>query len=124
MYRSVISQFSSELNKLNRQTLKFAYDIVGKRFQVLTDVPCSLMLEVYLRIPNEELFDFQLFKDLVIGMATQRMGQALGRVNMNLPGNFQYSASDIISQGEAQIKEVKETIGKMTNYGFFIMGNK
>lgn len=124
MYRSVISQFSSEINKLNRQTLKFAFDIIGKRFQVLTDVPCNLMLETYMRIPNEELFDFQLFKDYVIGLATLRMGQALGRVNMNLPGNFQYSAGDIISQGQAKIDKIEEKIKGMTNCGFFIMGNK
>jgi hypothetical protein len=121
VYRSVISAFSDELNKMTKNTMKFDYNHVNKRLHLLTSVDTDLVFDVYIRIEQEELFDFQLFKDYVIGLSEVRLGEAIGRFNFNMPGNFQYNASDMISQGEKKIEAVKEKIKGETQSGWFFM---
>jgi len=121
VYRSVISAFSDELNKMNKQTLKFDYNQHDHRLHLLTNVVEDLILEVYIRIEQEDLFDAQLFKDYVIGLSRVRLGEAIGKFTFTMPGNFQYNASDMISQGEKLIESVKEKIKGETQAGWFIM---
>lgn len=49
------------------------------------------------------------------------MGVAIGRFNFNMPGNFQYNAADMISQGQEKMTEVIEKINSETNTCWFIM---
>jgi hypothetical protein len=121
VYRSIISAFSDEINKLSLQYLKFKYNHIDKRLVILTRVETNLMLEVYIRIEQEHLFDNQLFKDYIIGLSRMRLGEAIGRFNFSLPGNFQYNASDMIAQGEKLVESVKEKIKGETNTGWFFM---
>jgi hypothetical protein len=121
VYRSVISAFSDELNKMTKNTMKFDYNHINKRLHILTSVNTDLVFDVYIRIEQEELFDFQLFKDYVIGLSEVRLGEAIGRFNFNMPGNFQYNAADMIAQGEKKIEAVKEKIKGETQSGWFFM---
>ena len=121
VYRSIIAGFSDELNKLNKPTLMFNYNHVNKRLHLLTEVVTSLMIECYVRIEAEELFDYHLFKEYIIGLCKIRMGEAIGRFNIAMPGNFQYNAADMISQGQAQVTKVEEKIKGQTTTGWFFM---
>lgn len=121
VYRSIISAFADEINKMNRQTIKFEYNHINKRLHILTKVDTDLILEVYVRIEPEELFDFHLFKDYVIGLSRVRLGEALGRFSFSMPGNFQYNANDMISQGQAMVDKVVERIKSETQSGWFFM---
>ena len=87
----------------------------------LTNVDTDLIFDVYVRIEQEELFDLQLFKDYVIGLCRIRMGQLIGMFSLTLPGNFQYNAADIISQGEKMVEKIEEKIKSETNASFFFM---
>ena len=100
VYRSVISNFADQINKMTANTLKFHYNHISKRLNFLTSINTDMMLEVYIRIEEEELFDHVYFKQYVIGLCQTRLGQALGRFTFNMPGNFQYNAADMISQGK------------------------
>jgi hypothetical protein len=121
VYRSILSSFADEINKLNKPTLKFDYNHINKRLHILTSVKTSLMLETYVRVQQEELFDLQLFKDYVIGWARKRLGEVLGRYSFQMPGNFQYNASDMISQGDALIQKVEDKIKSESQVAWFIM---
>jgi len=121
VYRSVISSFSDELNKMTKNTLKFDYNHVNKRLHLLTEVSTDLVFDVYLRIEQEELFDYQLFKDYVIGMSRVRLGEAIGRFSFNMPGNFQYNAADMITQGQVMVDKVIEKIKGETQASWFFM---
>ena len=56
------------------------------------------------------------------GYKEDRLGEALGRMNFSMPGNFQYNALDIISQGQDLIdKTVEEVKAQSPNSSFFIM---
>ena len=121
VYRSVISGFADQINKMTANTIRFNYNHVSKRLNFLTMINTDMMLEIYSRIEEEELFDNVYFKQYIIGLSQMRMGQALGRFNFNMPGNFQYNAADIITQGQEKITEVKEKIASETNTAWFIM---
>lgn len=122
VYRQILSAFSDEINKLSKLYNKFSYNIEAKRLHLLGEVRNDLMLEVYVRIGQDELFGMQLFKDYIIGLSRVRLGEALGRMSFNMPGNFQYNASDVISQGQELLdKTIEEVKGQSPNSSFFIM---
>ena len=122
VYRQILSAFSDELNKLSKLYNKFSYNIESKRLHLLGEVRNDLMLEVYVRIGQDELFNAQLFKDYVVGLSRVRLGEALGRVSFTMPGNFQYNAADIISQGQVLVDStVEEVKAQSPNSSFFIM---
>ena len=121
VYRQILSAFSDELNKMAKNFVKYKYNNIDHRLHILSTLDTSCVLETYIRIEQDELFDNYLFKEYVFALATQRMGQALSRFNMNLPGNFQYNANDIVTQGTERLNAVKEKITKETQSGWFIM---
>ena len=122
VYRQILSAFSDEINKLSKLYNKYSYNIESHRLHLLGEVRNDLMLEVYVRIGQDELFNSQLFKDYVVGLSRVRLGEAIGRLNFNMPGNFQYNAADIISQGQDLIdKTVEEVKAQSPNTSFFIM---
>ena len=121
VYRSVISNFADQINKMTANTLRFNYNHISKRLNFLTTIDTDMMLEVYVRIEEEELFANVYFKQYLIGLAQIRMGQAVGRFNFNMPGNFQYNAADMISQGTEKMNAVIEKIKGESQVGWFIM---
>ena len=123
VYRQILSAFSSEINKLAKLYNKYNFNPESKRLHLLGEVRNSLMLEVYLRIEQEELFNTHLFKNFVVGHSRKRLGELLQRVTFNLPGGFSYNSSDIITQGQDLIdKTIEEVKGQSPNTSFFIMG--
>jgi len=120
-YRSVISSFSDEINKLSLERVRFDYNHLSKRLNILGRVDKSLMLECWGRIEQEEIFDFQLFKEYIMGLSKRKMGELLGRFNFNMPGNFTYNADSIISEGDKLIERVETQCKEETTVGWFKM---
>jgi hypothetical protein len=120
-YRSVISAFSDEINKLSLESVKFNYNHLNKRINFLGKVEKPMMLECWGRIEEEELFDFQMFKEYVIGLSKKKMGEVLGRFNFNMPGNFQYNSGDIISDGQSMIDKIEEKVKGESTVAWFKM---
>ena len=126
LYRSVISYFSDEINKLTKETVKFNFNPINKQLNflgLLESYPgeTNHMLECGIRIQEEELFDFEMFKRYCIGLCRIRMGEQIGRFNFNMPGNFNYNAADIITGGQAMVDKVNEEIKGQTVVSWFRM---
>jgi len=126
LYRSVISYFSDEINKMTKDTVKFSFNPINKQLNFLGSLESypgesNHMLEVWVRIQEEELFDFEMFKRYCIGLCRVRMGEQIGRFNFNMPGNFNYNAQDIISGGQSMVDKVNEEIKGQTTVSWFRM---
>jgi hypothetical protein len=126
VYRSVISYFADEINKLTKDTVKFSFNHINKQLNFLGSLntypgESNYMLECWVRIQEEELFDFEMFKRYCIGLCRVRMGQQLGQFNFNLPGNFNYNANDIITGGQAMVDKVVEEVTGQTTVSWFFM---
>lgn len=121
-YRQILSSFSDEINKMSRNYTKFSFNQINKRLNILDEIRSSFMLDVYIRIQQEEIFANHLFKKYVKSLSKIRLGEALGRLSFSMPGNFQYNAADLISQGQSELEKVIEQIvGESPNNSFFIM---
>ena len=122
VYKSVLSAFSSELNKMSKLYNKYSYNPENKRLHMLGEVKNDLMIEIYLRIECEELFCSNLFKDYVIGLSRKRFGELVSRIDFPMPGGFKYSGPDLITQGQELIDKTIENVkGQSPNSSFFIM---
>jgi hypothetical protein len=109
------------LNQLNKYTLKHNYNQLNNRLHILTNVKYDVIVEAYAEIPRENLFRDDLFYKYVAGYAKQQLGNMVGRYDFTLPGGIKIQASDLISQGKEEVKEVEETINGMSNSSFFFM---
>ena len=121
VYRSVISNFSDQINKMTANTLRFQFNHINKRLMFMTSVDTDMMLECSIRIEEEEIFDHVYFKQYMVGLSQMRLGQAVGRFNFNMPGNFQYNASDMITQGKEKMDAVIEKIKGESQVAWFFM---
>lgn len=122
-YRQILSAFSDEVNKLSRNYTRHSFNPINKKFNILDEIRTDYMLDVFIRIQPEELFNNYLFKDYCVALSRIRLGEAIGRMNFTFPGNFSYNAADIISQGNDLLTKTEEQVkGQSPNSSFFIMG--
>jgi len=124
VYKTVIDSMSDMLNQLSLQTIKFHFNQLSHRLNILTQVRYDLILETYANIPVENLFTDTYFTKYVTGWAKMQQGRLLGTFDFILPGGVKYNSQDMISQGKDEMKEVEEEIKSMSNSSFFYMIRK
>jgi hypothetical protein len=78
-------------------------------------------MEAYANIPQENLFNDDLFFKYTVGQAKVALGNMTGRYSFTLPGGVTMNAADLVSQGKEEVKEVEEEIKGMSNTAFFFM---
>jgi hypothetical protein len=121
IYKTLIDSLSDMLNQLNKYTLKFHYNQMMNRLNILTNVNHNLILETYANIPAENLFNDPYFIKYVTAWGKLQTGNLLSRYDFSLPGGIKFNASDIQTQGKEEMKEVEDEIKNMAQTSFFIM---
>lgn len=121
VYKTILDSMSDMLNQLNKYTLRHNYNQLNHRLHILTNVKYDVIMEAYAEIPNENLFRDDLFFKYVAGYAKLQLGNMVGRYDFTLPGSVKINSADLVSQGQAEIKEVEETITGMSNSSWFFM---
>lgn len=121
VYKTILDSMSDMLNQLNKYTLRHNYNQLNHRLHILTNVKYDVVMEAYAEIPNENLFRDDLFFKYVAGYAKLQLGNMVGRYDWSLPGSVKINSADLVSQGQAEIKEVEETITGMSNSSWFFM---
>lgn len=124
VYKTILDSMSDMLNQLNKYTLRHNYNQLNHRLHILTNVKYDVVMEAYAEIPNENLFRDDLFFKYVAGYAKLQLGNMVGRYDWSLPGSVKINGADLVSQGQAEIKEVEEEIKGMSNSSFFVMVKK
>lgn len=124
VYKTILDSMSDMLNQLNKYTLKHHYNQLNHRLQILTNVQHNVIVEAYADIPRENLFRDDLFYKYVAGYAKLQLGNMVGRYDFTLPGSVKINASDLVSQGQSEIKEVEDEVKDMTNSSWFYMVKK
>lgn len=122
LYKTVLDSMSDMLDQLNKYTLKYSFNYLQNRLHILTPVNNHVIMEAYANIPAQYLFQEELFIKYVTAYAKVQLGNMVGRYDFTLPGGFKIQATDLISQGQAEIKEVEEVVkdqGGQTS--FFVM---
>ena len=124
MYKTLLDNMSDLLNMLNKYTLKHHFNHLNHRIHILTDVKHDVVMEAYANIPRENLFKDDLFYKYCVGWSKVMLGNMVGRYDFTLPGAVKINTTDLISQGQAEVKEVEEEIKGQSNSSFFFMVKK
>ena len=124
VYKTLIDSMSDMLNQLNKYTVKYHYNQLLNRLNILTNVKYSLILETYANIPLENLYADPYFLKYMTGWAKMQTGNLLGRYDFTLPGGVKFNSADLVSQGKDEMKEVEEEIKNMSQSAFFYMIKK
>ena len=121
IYKAQIDSMADMLNQMNLYTIKFHFNQLTHRLNVLTNVEHHLILEAYINIPIENLMVDHYFLKYVTAWAKLQQGRMLGQYTFTLPGGVTYNSADMVSQGQTEMKEVEDEIKGMSTSSFFIM---
>ena len=121
VYKTLIDSMSDMLNQLNKYTVKFHYNQMMNRLNILTNMKYSLILETYANVPAENLYADPYFLKYTTAWAKMQTGNLLSRYDFTLPGNVKFNSADLVSQGRDEMKEVEEDIKNMSNSAWFYM---
>lgn len=121
VYKTIIDTMADMMNQLNLYTVKFHFNQLTHRLNILTNVETDLILETYVNIPAENLFTDTYFTKYVTGWAKMQQGRLLGTFDWNLPGGVKYNSSDMVTGGKEEMKEVEEEIKSFSNSSFFYL---
>lgn len=129
VYKVVIDGFADMLNQLTKTTYKYHFNQNNHRLHFLTswddiqgsNAMNSIVLECYIKIECDALYCDELFQRYVTALSKQQLANLLGRYNFNLPGGIQFNISDIRSEAEKEMQEVRDEIKAMSTVTFFRM---
>lgn len=124
VYKTLIDSMSDMLNQMNKYTVKYHYNQMMNRLNILTDVKYSLILEAYANIPEENLYTDPYFLKYVTGWAKMQTGNLLGRYDFSLPGGIKFNSADLVSQGKEEMEKVETDIANMSTSAWFHMVKK
>jgi hypothetical protein len=124
VYKTVLDSMSDMLNQMNKYTLKYQFNQLNHRLNILTNIKHHVIIEAYANIPQENLFRDDLFFKYVVGYCKQQLGNLVGRYEWSLPGSIKINSADLISQGKEEVKEVEEEVKGQSTSSFFIMVKK
>lgn len=124
VYKAGIDYLADMLNQMNLYTIKFHFNQLTHRLNVLTNVDNHLILEAYVNVPLESLMVDHYFLKYVTAWAKLQQGRMLGQYNFTLPGGITFNSSDMVSQGQTEMKEVEDEIKAMSNSSFFFLVKK
>lgn len=120
VYKTVIDGFADMLNKLSKHTLKYDFNFGSKELHLLTYVDNDLIVESYIQIPKEDLFEVDKFRRYALALSKLQMGRMLTRYNFSLPGGIQMNGDAIKAEGQEELDKVREEIkGQSTTAWFF-----
>lgn len=121
VYKAIMDSMSDMLSQFQKNTLKYSFSYLNNRLHILTNVKYDVIMEAYANIPQENLFKDDLFYRYVVGNAKVQLGNMFGRYDFTLPGSVKIQASDLISQGRDEVKEVEEIIKGRPGSAFIVM---
>lgn len=121
VYKTILDSMSDMLNQLNKYTLKYSFNQLNHRLHILTNVKYDVIMEAYANIPQENLFNDDLFYKYVVGWAKVQLGNMVSLYEFQLPGGVKINGANLVTQGQAEIKEVEEEVKNQSNSSFFFM---
>jgi hypothetical protein len=121
VYKTMIDSMADMMNQMNLYTTKYHFNQLSHRLNILTNIQHHVVLEAYVNIPAENMFSDTYFTKYVTAWAKMQQGRLLGMFDFTLPGGVKYNASEMVSQGKEEMKEVEDEIKAQSNSNFFFM---
>jgi len=81
----------------------------------------DVFIDTYIQIPEEDLFEDWYFIRFVTATVKKALGRILGFFEYNLPGGVTINVADIKSEGEDELRDLKEDIDNQNSPDWFFM---
>jgi len=121
VYKSILDSFSDMLNQMSKYTVKFNYNQMNNRLNILTAIEGDLVIEAWSNVQEEGLYSDPMFITYVTAMAKKQLGNMMTRYSFNLPGGVQYNGDALISEGNEEMQKVEDEIKYKGNSAFVFM---
>ncbi len=122
VYKTLLDNMSDMMNQLNKYTLKHTFNQLNHRLHILTKVEYDVIIEAYANIPEENLYNDDLFFKYVVAWSKIQLANMLGLYDFTIPGGVKLNHASLQSQGQTELKEVEEEIKLINpNSSFFVL---
>ena len=91
---------SDMMNQLNKYTLKHTFNQLNHRLHILTKVEHDVIIEAYANIPEENLYNDDLFFKYVVAWSKIQLANMLGMYDFTIPGGVKLNHASLQSQGQ------------------------
>jgi len=121
-YRTIQWSFWDLAKQFNLRDINHHFSINTHRLIITGRDPVeSLFVSTLNTIPEEELYDDPVFIRWVIAKAKIQLARIIGTFNYSLIGGIQINFSDIRTEGQDELKELKDKIKSDSPSDWFMM---
>jgi len=121
-YRTIQWSFWDLAKQFNLKDIQHGFNINTKRLIIMGRDPVeSLWLTTLNKIPIEDLYEDPIFIKWVIARAKIQLARILGTFNYTLIGGVQINYTDIRTEGQEELTELKEKITNDSQTDWFMM---
>ena len=121
-YRTIQWSFWDLAKQFNLRDIQHHFSINTKRLIITGRDPVeSLWLATLNKIPEEDLYDDPVFLKWIIARGKTQLARILGTFDYTLLGGIKINFSDIRSEGQDELKELKEKIKSDSPADFFLL---
>jgi len=121
-YRTIQWSFWDLAKQFNLRDINHHFSINTHRLIITGRDPVeSLFVSTLNTIPEEELYDDPVFIRWVIAKAKIQLARIIGTFNYSLIGGIQINFSDIRTEGQDELKELKDKIKSDSPPDYFMM---
>ncbi len=99
------------LNQLLSHTISFDYNRLTQELMLVGEAPkIDIVVHCYRAIPDEALFEDELFFRYVLAKAKMDLGRIIGTIKMNMIGNAEINYDMIKEDGKEELENIKNEI--------------
>lgn len=121
-YRTIQWSFWDLAKQFNLKDIQHGFNINTKRLTIIGRDPTEgLWLTTLNSIPDEDLYEDPLFLKWVIAKAKTQLARILGTFDYTLIGGVKINYGDIRTEGQEELKELKEKIASDQTADWFHM---
>ena len=124
LYRTVMYSYFDLARAYMLETVAFSFNKNTKRLTVMGRNPrIDCVLRAYVMIPDESLYDDELFVRYCLAQAKINLGRMLGVFQYNLPGGVTINFDSIKQDGKDELAEIIAKIDSDNAPGWFMQWN-
>lgn len=123
MYYVVNELFIDNSRQVIQPQISYSYNRLTKKFRFQGELPQNAVIfQVYVTIPDCDLFQDEVFIRYCIAQAKISLGRILGTFDYNLPGNIKINYDLVKSEGQEELQAIIEEIKGDEGVDYFFTG--
>lgn len=119
VYRVILDSFSDMLNQLSKSTVKFDYNQMSKKLNLLGSFDDNLVCECFVNVAQEFVFADAEFIEYATSLCMRQLGVLITRFGYTLQGGVTINGDALLTEGKEREEKVLERIKGMGNTSFF-----